>query len=152
MLKDQKDLLSALNSHGVEYVVIGGHAAIAYGVARLTKDLDIFIRADEANSEAVYAALAEFGAPLTSLTPSDFRDNPNTVVQFGVPPNRIDILQSALGVTFEQAWANRVDISIDDTVIAHYLSFDDLIRNKEEVGRPGDLADVYELRKMRGLK
>ena len=54
MLKDQKELLAALNAHSVEYVVIGGHAAIAYGVARLTKDLDVLIRADETNSKAVY--------------------------------------------------------------------------------------------------
>ena len=41
MLKDQKELLAALNAHGVEYVVIDGHAAIAYGVARLTQDLHV---------------------------------------------------------------------------------------------------------------
>src|SRR5580704_2251746 len=101
MLKDQKELLAALNAHGVEYVVIGGHAAIAYGVARLTKDLDVLIRADEANSASVYAALAEFGAPLGSWSPADFRDNPNSVFQFGVAPNRIDILQSMAGVSFD---------------------------------------------------
>src|ERR1700761_2525424 len=93
MLKDQKDLLSAFNAHNVEYIVVGGHAAIAYGVARLTKDLDVLIRADKENSLAVYAALAAFGAPMESLSPTDFCDDPNAVVQFGVPPNRIDILQ-----------------------------------------------------------
>ena len=152
MLKDQKELLSALNAHGAEYVVIGGHAAIAYGVARLTKDLDILIRADEANSESVYAALLDFGAPLASLSPADFCNNPSIVVQFGVSPNRIDILQSALGITFEQAWKNHIDISIDETIVAHYLSMDDLIQNKEMVGRPGDLADIDELRRIKGLK
>jgi Nucleotidyl transferase of unknown function (DUF2204) len=152
MLKDQKELLAALNDHGVEYVVIGGHAAIAYGVARLTKDLDVLIRADEKNSQAVYDALAAFGAPMESLDPTDFRDHPNTVVQFGVPPNRIDILQSIAGVTFDEAWKGHVDFEIDDTIVAHYVSMDDLIRNKELVGRPGDLADVDQLRKIRGLK
>lgn len=152
MLKDQKELLSEFNAHKVEYVVVGGHAAIAYGVARLTKDLDILIRADEANSEAVYAALVAFGAPMASLTPSDFCENPGTVVQFGIPPNRIDILQSIAEISFEQAWRNHVDLRIDETMTVHYLSIDDLIRNKESVGRPGDLADVDELRKMRNLK
>jgi hypothetical protein len=152
MLKDQKELLAALNSHEVEYVVIGGHAAIAYGVARLTKDLDILIRADEKNSVAVYEALAAFGAPMESLEPTDFRASPNSVVQFGVPPNRIDILQSMSGVSFDQAWRDHVDLQIDETIVAHYVSLDDLIRNKELVGRPGDLADVDELRKIRDLK
>ena len=89
-------MLAALNDHGVEYVVVGGHAAIAYGVARLTKDLDVLVRPDEKNSEAVYAALAAFGAPVESLGPSDFRDNPDTFsVRFC--PNRVDILQSMGG-------------------------------------------------------
>jgi hypothetical protein len=151
MLKDQKELLAALNAHGVEYVVIGGHAAIAYGVARLTKDLDVLIRADEMNSTAVYAALTAFGAPMESLSPADFCDHPETVIQFGVPPNRVDILQSMLGVSFDEAWSDHVDLKIDETTVAHYLSIKNFIHNKELVGRPGDLADVDELRKIRGL-
>ena len=152
MLKDQKELLSVFNAHGVEYVIVGGHAAIAYGVARLTKDLDVLIRADETNSRAVYAALAEFGAPVSTMSPADFCDNPDTVVQFGVPPNRIDILQAMEGVSFDEAWAGHVDLQLDETMTVHYLSVDDLIRNKEMVGRPGDLADVDELRRIRNLK
>jgi hypothetical protein len=152
MLKDQKELLAALNAHGVEYVVIGGHAAIAYGVARLTKDLDILVRPDKENSEAVYAALAAFGAPVAGLAPADFCDNPDSIVQFGVPPNRVDILQSMAGVSFEEAWSEHIDLQIDDTVRAHYVSLEHLIRNKELVGRPGDIADVHQLRKIRDLK
>jgi Nucleotidyl transferase of unknown function (DUF2204) len=152
MLKDQKELLAALNAQGVEYVVIGGHAAIAYGVARLTKDLDVLIRANETNSEAVYAALTEFGAPVDSLTPADFCDNPNSILQLGMYPNRVDILQSMEGVSFDEAWRDHVDLQIDETVTAHYVSVEHLIRNKELVGRPGDLADVAVLRKIKGLK
>jgi hypothetical protein len=152
MLKDQRELLAALNDHGVEYVVIGGHAAIAFGVARLTKDLDVLVRPNEKNSEAVYAALAAFGAPMESLSPSDFRDSPDSIVQFGVPPNRVDILQSMEGVSFDEAWGDHVDLLIDETLTAHYVSAEHLIRNKELVGRPGDLADVDQLRKIRDIK
>jgi hypothetical protein len=89
---------------------------------------------------------------MESLSPADFCDSPNTVVQFGAPPNRVDILQSMLGVSFDEAWQDHVDLQVDDSVVAHYVSMDDLIRNKELVGRPGDLADVDVLRKIRGLK
>jgi hypothetical protein len=152
MLKDQKELLAALNAHGVEYVVVGGHAAIAYGVARLTKDLDILIRPDQSNSEAVFAALVEFGAPLTSLRPEDFRDSPESIIQFGVPPSRIDILQGVEGLSFEEAWEDHVDMQVDGALTAHYISMEKLIRNKELVGRPGDLADIDELRRIKELK
>jgi len=152
MLKDQKELLAALNDHGVEYVVIGGHAAIACGVARLTKDLDVLVRPDEKNSEAVYAALGAFGAPLESLAPNDFRDSPDSIFQFGAPPNRVDILQSMEGVSFDEAWGDHVDLQIDEAVTAHYVSAAHLIRNKELVERPGDIADVDQLRKIKDLK
>lgn len=152
MLKDQKELLSAFNAHEVRYLVVGGHAAIAYGVARLTKDLDVLIEPTEQNSVAVFSALAAFGAPLGGMSSSDFRDGPRSVVQFGQPPNRIDILQSIEGISFQEAWERRVIMQIDDTLTAPYLSLEQLIQNKEQVGRLSDLADVSELKKMRDLK
>jgi hypothetical protein len=67
-------------------------------------------------------------------------------------PGRIDILQGMEGVSFDEAWGDHVDMQIDETVTAHYVSVKHLIRNKELVGRPSDLADVDELRRIRGLK
>jgi hypothetical protein len=89
---------------------------------------------------------------MESLGPIDFRDHPESIVQFGVPPNRVDILQSMEGVSFDEAWGDHVDLKIDEAVTAHYVSAEHLIRNKELVGRPGDIADVEELRKIRNLK
>jgi len=88
--EDLKQLLLAFNAHGVDYLVIGGYAVGVYAEPRATKDLDLFIRADIRNSEAVYRALAAFGAPLAGLTPADFRDDPNSIFQIGQPPARVD--------------------------------------------------------------
>jgi hypothetical protein len=62
--EDLRQLLLALNAHRVEYLVVGGWAVGFYSEPRSTKDIDILIRSNVANSEAVFAALAEFGAPL----------------------------------------------------------------------------------------
>ena len=91
MSKDMKELLRALNAHSVKYIVIGGYAYGVHLEPRATKDLDLFIRADEENSQAIFQALAEFGAPLEGIGPADFRDG--TVFQIGQPPERIGILQ-----------------------------------------------------------
>ena len=64
MNQDYKDLLSAFQSHGVKYLVVGGYAVIYHSQPRFTKDLDLFIQADQANARAAYAALAEFGAAI----------------------------------------------------------------------------------------
>jgi Aminoglycoside-2''-adenylyltransferase len=62
--KDLKDLLRAFNEHGVRYLVVGGYAFGVHAEPRATKDLDLFIRSDEANSAAVYRALSQYGTPL----------------------------------------------------------------------------------------
>jgi hypothetical protein len=144
MPKDLKELLLAFNEHGVRYLIVGGYAFGAHAEPRATKDLDVFIATDELNSSAVYRALADYGAPLDGLTPSDFRDDSG--FQIGQPPARIDILQRISGIAFEDAWENRVEGLIDGEVVAPVISRGDLIRNKLEAGRDQDLLDVRALR------
>ena len=64
MFQDYKNLLSAFQSHGVKYLVVGGFAVIYHSQPRFTKDIDLFIKADAEDAKAIYAALADFGAPL----------------------------------------------------------------------------------------
>jgi predicted nucleotidyltransferase len=146
MLKDQIDLLSAFNDHGVEYLVIGGHAVNAYTQGRSTKDLDVLIRSSEANGLLVFKALAEYGAPLGGMTPADFHGKPGQFLQLGIEPNRIDILQGIAGVSFEEAWEHAVTGDVDGVPV-RFISREHLIANKLAAGRPRDLGDVDELRK-----
>jgi hypothetical protein len=144
MTKDMKDLLRVLNAHAVKYLVVGGYAYGVHLEPRTTKDLDLFIRADEENSKAIFAALAAFGAPLDGLTPADFRDG--TAFQMGQPPERVDILQQIDGITFDEAWEHRLEGQIDGEIATFVISKDDLIRNKLACGRDQDLLDVKKLR------
>ena len=144
MPKDLKELLRAFNDHGVKYLIVGGYAFGVHAEPRATKDLDIFIRSDEENSKAVFRALAQYGAPLEGLTPSDFMDG--TTFQIGQPPARIDILQHIDGISFDEAWENRIEGVIDDQTRAIVISRDDLIRNKLATGREQDILDAKTLR------
>jgi hypothetical protein len=105
----------------------------------------LFIRSELRNSEAVFRALAEFGAPVAGLTPADFRDGPTSVFQLGNSPARVDILQSIDGVEFEEAWKNRLAFSLDGVEV-HVISEKHLIQNKLKSGRLQDLADVEAIR------
>ncbi len=145
MTKDFKDLLRAFNANAVKYLIIGAHAFGVHAQPRATKDLDLFIRSDEQNSQAVFRALAQFGAPLEDMSPKDFTDG--STFQIGQPPDRIDVLQRIDGVTFDEAWSNRIEGSIDGDTPASVISRDDLIRNKLASGREQDLLDVKALRK-----
>jgi len=143
--EDLRQLLLAFNAEAVEYLVVVGYAVGIYAEPRATKDLDLFIRSGISNSEAVFRALAAFGAPLAGLTPADFRDDPNSIFQIGLPPARVDILQSFDGVSFDEAWLQRIEASIDD-IAAHVISARHLIQNKIQSGRLRDLADVEAIR------
>src|SRR5687767_2459545 len=61
---DTSRLLETLNSHGVEYLIVGGVAAIAHGAQRPTNDVDCVARRTPANLDRVAAALRELNARL----------------------------------------------------------------------------------------
>jgi hypothetical protein len=102
--EDFRDLLIELADAGAEFVVIGGHAVAFHGHPRATKDLDVLVRATPANAVRVFRALASFGAPLQAFD-VDERDfsTYEGVLQIGVPPRRIDILNRADGISFDEA-------------------------------------------------
>ena len=146
MNKDLRDILLALNAHHVEYLVVGAYAVGVHSEPRATKDLDILIRTSERNSEAVFKALAEYGAPLSGLSPASFRDEPGSIFQIGLPPLRIDILQRIEAIDFDEAWRDRIEALVENDVPAHVISRELLIKNKLAVGRPQDLVDVEKIR------
>lgn len=141
MFKDQRDLLLAFNAHNVRYILVGGYALGRYTEPRVTKDLDVFVDVAKENSQNVFKALADFGAPLAGYTPEDFQ-NPYHGFQIGVAPSQIDIIFAISGLSFEQAWTGSVLGHTSDGIPVRYLSADDFIRNKTAAGRLQDLADV----------
>ena len=147
MYQDYKDLLSAFHAHGVRYLIVGGYAVIFHAQPRFTKDIDVFIKADPANAQAVYAALAEFGAPLQNIRPEDFGDR-GSFFRFGRDPRGFDILPDLPGVDFDAAWERRVEgvIGPESGLKAFFISKDDLIAAKLASGRIRDLADVEDIR------
>ena len=147
MFPDFKELLSAFNAHSVKYLVVGGYAVSFHAQPRATEDLDVFVKANSMNAQAVYAALASFGAPLTGVNVEDLAD-PAKFIRFGVPPMAVDILPAIEGVAFDDAWERRVEAAIDPAtgLKAFFISKADLIAAKLASGRTRDLADVEDLR------
>jgi hypothetical protein len=137
---DFKELLASLNARRVDDLIVGGYAVAFHGAPRYTRDLYILVRADQGNAERLVQALDAFGFGNLGLTPRDFVA-PDRVVQLGVPPVRIALLTSIDGVSWEQAWKNRVCGTYGD-VPASFIGRDDLLENKRASGRQGALADV----------
>ncbi|HYO95836.1 MAG TPA: hypothetical protein VER33_15045 [Polyangiaceae bacterium] len=137
---DLIELLSAFAATSVRYLLVGGHAVAAHGQPRSTKDIDLWLAPGPDNIERACAALTAFGVPpqivdaLRSATPED-------IVWLGRPPTRVDLLQTLPALEFEEVWPRRLVISLNGVSVP-VLGKDDLIRNKQAVGRPQDRRDV----------
>jgi hypothetical protein len=142
---DFRDLLIELDDARADFVVMGDHAVAFHGHPRATKDLDILVRATPENAVRVYGALAAFGAPLAAFAvgQADFATY-DGVLQIGVPPLRIDILNRADGVSFDETVAEGFSFELEGRKIP-VIGRSALIKNKRAAGRPQDIADVAAL-------
>jgi len=140
---DFKELLELLNAHEVEFLVVEGYALAHHGVPRFTGDLDLLVKSDGANAARILAALADFGFGSLELSTDDFQQ-PDQVIQLGVPPVRIDLLTSLTGVTWEEAHRGRVAGHYGEVPV-HFLGRDEFVVNKRATGRHQDLADLEAL-------
>jgi hypothetical protein len=145
LFDDFRDILVELHHAGARFVVLGGHAVAFHGHPRATKDLDVLVEANPDNAKRVYAALAAFGAPLSAFEVGveDFASY-DGVLQLGVPPRRIDIINRADGITFAEAIADGETFNLEGCEIP-VIGRVALIKNKRAAGRPQDIADVKAL-------
>ena len=88
--KDFREFVALLAQHDVRYMIVGGYALAAHGVPRATGDL---------------------GIKEIDLT------SPDSVIQLGYPPYRIDLLTEISGVEFEAAWKRRIEIALDGVAV-----------------------------------
>ena len=145
--KDLKEFIALMNSHEVEYIIVGGHAVAYHGYPRFTGDMDFFVRTSAENAARIITVLQSFGfTGAEQLEPTLV--TAGKVVQLGRPPNRIDLLTGIDGVTFEQAVAGAIEIKMDELPV-RMIGLEDLLKNKAAAGRPKDLADLLELKKTR---
>lgn len=148
-------LLQHLCDADVDFVVVGGFAALIHGSTLVTRDLDICAVLSHEDVAKLREALRELN-PTHRLTPQrlSFLTNPDA----GVPVQNlyleteigtVDILSSILGVgDFERVRAGSMEFEVFGRR-CRVISLEDLIHAKEALGREKDLLAVKELRAIR---
>ncbi|RLA40576.1 MAG: hypothetical protein DRR42_25710 [Gammaproteobacteria bacterium] len=141
--RDFKEFIELLNKNDVKYLVVGGYALAFHGHPRFTKDIDFWVWVDKKNAEKIMKTLRDFGFSSLDIKEEDFL-KPDYVVQLGQPPARIDLLTSVTGLEFEECYASRVHVELQDIEI-DFIDLENFKKNKKAVGRHQDLADLENL-------
>lgn len=147
---DRSELFRTLARHGVEYIVVGGTAAVLNGAPVHTLDLDIVYARSEANVERLLAALLELDAVFRTdarrlvPTPSHLRSPGHKLLTTKQGP--LDVLGSIEESTsYEELIDDSIWMEIAGVPV-RVLSLERLIASKEKLARPKDTAMLLVLR------
>jgi hypothetical protein len=91
--QDFNELVTSFTRNDVQFLVVGGYALAAHGLARATGDFNVWVWGDPDNAMRIVRSLDEFGFVGLNLCVDGFH-RADVVVQLGDPPHRIDIMAS----------------------------------------------------------
>ena len=143
--EDLSELVSLLNSHAVEYIVVGAHALAFHGVPRFTEDIDFFISKTRRNVKNLSQALEDFGVLVPPHSQEELIAKERGVIFIGQKPNRADFLNFLDGVDYASADKSKLPGLLAGQPV-FYISLDDYISTKRASGRPKDAGDLAMLR------
>jgi predicted nucleotidyltransferase len=140
---DFKEFIQSLNDNGVRYLVVGGYAVALHGYPRYTKDIDLWIEPVLDNADKIVNALDQFGFNSLGLKATDFVE-PDTIIQLGYPPNRIDLITTMPGIIFGECYPARIIADMDGVMVS-FIDLENLKKNKRASAQAQDLADLENL-------
>jgi hypothetical protein len=132
-----------LNTHGVEYLLVGGYAVGYHGYHTATVGMDIWVANTPQNAARTVAAIREFGFDVEQLREELFLQA-NKIVRMGEPPLRIEVMTSVSGVDFDTCYPQRIAEVVDGVKI-NFINLENLKTNKLAAGRHKDLDDLENL-------
>jgi hypothetical protein len=147
MSRDLREFVECLNSNKADYLIVGALAVSWHGFPRYSGDIDFLVRPTLENAQRVRSALVQFGFGELDVSLTDLTA-PGKVIQLGYEPNRIDLMTSITGVSFESAWESRVSGELDGLSV-FFIGRAALLQNKDSTGRNKDKIDADQLRRQR---
>ncbi len=154
-MQDSDLLLKRLIEHKVEFVIVGGFAAVAHGVTLVTQDMDVCCRFSGENLLRLQRALEGLN-PVHRITPQRLPlaltldncgglENLYVSTDIGV----LDCLGSIAGIGgYEEVLAGSMEIELE-VGKCRILTVDALIRAKKAMDRPRDAEAVLQLEAIR---
>ena len=146
-LADLLLVLSALERHRVEYVLLGGAAMAVHGFPRMTRDIDCLFPRDKANNARLIKALSDLGRRLRLDHVPELRTLEMGVSVAAEGEVALDILFVAASRVFDDYRPHIEEREIDG-VRFKVLDVDGMLMSKE-TDRPEDIPDRMRLATLR---
>ena len=137
-------------------LMVGGGAVNWHGYKRHSADVDFWLDTSADNLDILLDVLQGLGYGLTHFPEQVTRGEQNVSLKFS--PADIDvelITRFDVNKPFDEAYAASRKVMPDGQDPLHYwrvLSYHDLIVSKIKAGRPKDLLDIQELRRLRSKR
>jgi hypothetical protein len=148
---DVLQLLTSLNQHAVQFLLVGGMAGVVHGHVRTTQDMDLWLKSDEETKANLILALEEngvAGAAYLKDIPLIFGWTSVAVGKYGFTLDMGYALKAFSEVDFDACYERAIDVTFDG-ILFKVIQLNDLITEKLATGRPKDLNDVEELIKLK---
>jgi predicted nucleotidyltransferase len=143
------EILATLTRAGVEFIVVGGGAAVLQGVPITTRDIDIVHRRTEDNVRRLASALDELGAVFRH-DPRRLRPGPSHLIGPGhqlteTRHGPLDCLGTIEEETVYEDLLPYVDVLQIEELKVQVLSLERLIEVKKKLHRPKDKLMLLQL-------
>ena len=148
--RDVYEFIKACNLHKVKMILVGGSAVNYYGYKRHSADIDFWVDNSSGNLANLLKALHSIGYEFEKFPPDVLKGNQNISLKFSPDLELELITRFNPGKTFEQAYNDSLEYITKGQQYMKWniISLEDLINSKIKSGRPKDLLDVYELKRV----
>jgi len=150
--KEDIDLfLKMTHKHGVRMLMVGGGAVNFHGHQRHSADVDFWIEPTEKNFKRLAQVFNEMGYEISDFPEEVKNGRQNISVKFSPADLNLELITNfSVNKSFNQAYEASEEASFDDNPIIKWrvLNLDDLITSKIKAGRPKDLVDVQQLKRI----
>jgi hypothetical protein len=156
-VQNLSELVRRLIVADVEFVLVGGFAAVAHGVTLVTRDVDICCRFTETNLMRIQKAFSDLHPVhrprtdlLLNLTSNQCAALKNLYIKTDL--GNLDCLSEILGVgDFEEVFRGSIEVELPSGK-CRLLNIAPLIRAKEAMNREHDRITVKHLKEIQRRK
>jgi len=147
-----KSFIEAAYLSGVRMIMVGGGAVNWHGYKRHSADVDFWIDPTESNLKNLIKALQSIGFKVNQFPVSVHDGEQNVSLKFSPVDLDVELItRFSVNRSFAEAYESSQVVEGQGSKNHRWnvLSYEDLVISKVKAGRPKDLLDIQELKRIR---